>query len=105
VLRFLLAKYQHGGQATFVSHLIDMRRGSDPDFFKYLTSVEMWGGPGSVWEVDKFRSSSREEAYTDELRFRNAIISIANQMEKDGVGSERTRFIAESFKVWTEKGL
>jgi hypothetical protein len=104
-LRYLLAKYQRGGQAIFVSNLIDMRRASDPDFLKYLASVEMWGGSGSVWEVDKFRSSNREGAYADELRFRNAIISIANQMEKDGVGSERTRYIAETFKVWTVKGL
>ena len=114
LLAALLAKYRNGGQAHFVEHLIGLLKGNNPDFEKELASVSMWGGAGSVVDVPSFREKwmSREldkEADADELRFRQAIIYLAQYMNKNRIGSDAARFralsTADIFEQWTEKGL
>jgi hypothetical protein len=110
----ILWKYGYGSQAHFVEDLLRLNKSSGPDFDKELASIAMWGGSGAVWEVGKFKEGSmspamQKEADEDELRFRGAIMTIAQFMKKNGIGSEdireRSQFIADTFNHWSKKGL
>ena len=114
ILAVLLTKYGNGAQAHFVESLIRLKKRSNSDFEEELASIEMWGGAGAVWEVPKFKEDwmshvMGKEADADELRFREAIIYLANYMNTNRIGSddirERARFTADTFNYWIEKGI
>jgi hypothetical protein len=46
----LLHKCGHDGQAAVVDEIAAILETSTPDY-KRLASIDMWGGPGAVWEV------------------------------------------------------
>jgi hypothetical protein len=57
----------------------------------------MWGGSGAVWEVGPIG--------TDTAQFRNAIIQLAEAMDRDGIGTEGSRSAASIFTQWNRQGL
>jgi hypothetical protein len=57
----------------------------------------MWEGAGAVREVG--------DLGPDTLAFRNAIIHLAAEMDRQGIGLPRSRNIAEIFRQWNHGGL
>jgi len=100
----LLHKYGHDGQAAVVDEIVATLETSTPDF-KRLAGIDMWGSSGAVWEVCLISSAMRVAGRADETSFRNAIIRIAAVMDQMKIGTERTRFIAQNFQGWLDKGL
>jgi hypothetical protein len=45
------------------------------------------------------------EGHADKARFRNAIIRIAATMDQMKIGTDRSRFIAKTFRGWLDQGL
>ncbi len=100
----LLHKYGHDGQAAVVDEILASLETSNPDY-KRLSSIDMWGGSGAVWEVCLIPSAMRVAGRADETNFRNAIIRIAAAMDQMKIGTDRSRFIAKTFQGWLDKGL
>jgi hypothetical protein len=99
-LRRLLISSDNPGQAATVERLIDLRSTDAAEFDRLLQSVDMWGASGAVWEVGTTRMS-REEV----LLFRAGIIALAEWMDSEGVGFERSQFIAGVFRKWNAMGI
>ena len=110
-LRSLLVKYGYGdvdSPASYVDYLISLRESGNSDFYKELTSINIWGGAGSITDINlntQAQNISNVESYDDNLMFRQGIVSLAEQMEREGIGTDRARDIASVFKEWNEKGL
>src|SRR5438067_491573 len=100
LLADLFGKYREGGSATFVEQLIKLLEVGSPELYDKLNSIEMWGGMGSVWDYQRFygpqaygpqANVSDKEAYNDEVSLREAMISLVNQMDQEGLLDERVR--------------
>ncbi len=101
--REILVRYNHSAQASCVQTLVDAVRATDrPAYSQLLSSVEMWGGAGAVWEVDL---SGTATARADNREFRESIIEIAEQMKHLGIKASRSEEIAEVFTNWNLKNL
>jgi hypothetical protein len=98
----LLRKYHHP-QAKVVEAIFATLRTPNPDFVR-LCGIEMWGGAGAVWEVC-LSSQQCEESKSDDQSVRRAFIRLAASMDKIGIGTDRSRFIASTFQKWLDKGL
>jgi len=94
--RLLLAN-AFPGQAEIVQRLLQLNDENSDEFVRLLISVDMWGGSGAVWEVGDLGD--------DTLAFRNAFIMLAAQMERAGLGTEGSRFIASTFRQWNRAGV
>ncbi|HTW95317.1 MAG TPA: hypothetical protein VMD30_11015 [Tepidisphaeraceae bacterium] len=99
-LRRLLINSDNLGQARTVERLIELRSADPAEFNRLLQGVDMWGGSGAVWEVGPTRMN-RDEVQS----FRAAIIALAEWMESESVGFERSRFIADVFRKWNAAGI
>ena len=94
----ILTKHDHLGQAEVVQQLLQgLRSGDRSSFPTLLQSVDMWGGSGAVWEVGDLGDDTRA--------FRQAIIDLAAEMDKCGLGMERSRFVASTFAEWNRLGV
>jgi hypothetical protein len=96
-LHRLLSVHDHPGQAEILDHLIGLHDTNREEFVRVLQSNAMWGGAGAVWEVSPMGA--------DERVFRSIIVILADEMDRTNVGFERSRSIAETFRVWNEQGL
>jgi hypothetical protein len=102
VIAELLRKYRHYGQARVVEEVLATLETSGPDY-KLLRGIEMWGGAGAVWEVNLGSSQGSAEEKTDRASFFRAFVRLANTMNHAGLGTDRSRFIGETFQSWLEK--
>ena len=100
----LLRKYEHYGQATVVEQIIPTLDASQPDY-KRLAGIDMWGGSGAVWEVSLTGSKASSEAQVDKKSFHQTIIRIASEIDRLGIGTERSRSIAKIFQEWLDNGI
>ncbi len=92
-----LWSHGHKGQGSVVSDLLRMRGDDGQAFVSMLQGGEMWGGAGAVWETVGFGDNDRE--------FRSAIIRLADAMDHGGVGTDRSRSIADTLREWRRKGI
>jgi hypothetical protein len=97
-LAALHRKYQNYGQMLVLEEIIATFDTPQPDFNR-LAGTEMWGGAGAVWE------SPLEESPTDKKSFRETVIQIALSIERLGLGTDRSRFIAGTLQSWLAKGI
>jgi hypothetical protein len=94
----ILAKHDHVGQAEVIRKLLQyLEGGNQGSFVALIHSVDMWGDSGAVWEVCNLGDDTRE--------FQCAIIELAAEMDDDGLGNERSRFIASTFAKWSRMGV
>jgi hypothetical protein len=100
----LLHKYAHHGQGTVVDQIVATLETRNPDY-KRLASIDMWGGSGAVWEVCLTSGGGSDEEQADEKSFREAIVRIATAMDQMKIGTQRSRFIAETLQGWIDRGL
>jgi hypothetical protein len=96
-LHRLLIESGHPGQANFVEQLIALLSTDHEKFVRLLQSVGMWGGAGAVWEVEPLNMN--------EQAFRAGIIALAAEMDAQGIGMERSRWISYVFQEWNKAGL
>jgi hypothetical protein len=104
VIAELLRKYRHYGQARVVEEVLATLETSSPDY-KHLRGTDVWGGAGAVWEVNLGSSQGSTEEKTDRAAFFRAFVRLANTMNHAGFGTDRSRFIGETFQSWLENGL
>ena len=106
-LRDLLRKYGFHGQADIIQDILDRHSTDTQDFVDALQGVAMWGGAGAVWEVGDFTENgvAGPRAKADRRRFMRAIISLAQEMDRADLGTDRSRFIAATFSSWLDKEL
>jgi len=98
----LLSKYKHGGQEQVVRQIVESLSTPNPDF-KRLTGVDMWGGSGAVWEtILSTCSPTSDDVRRDEKAFQEAIIRVAESLERLGIGTTRSRSIADTFLQWKQ---
>jgi hypothetical protein len=101
----LLSKYGHDGQERLVREILESLSAPNPDLER-LTGVDMWGGSGAVWETILSPLSSRnEELRRDEKDFHNAIVQIARALDDLGIGTKRSRSIADAFLKLKSEGI
>lgn len=80
-------------QANVVRHLFDaLTRNDTQDFLKIITSVDMWGGSGAVWEVGGFTTSK------DEKEFWRHLIRLTDEMKAVGIKCGRAYETADIFR-------
>jgi hypothetical protein len=99
-LHALLVASDNPGQAKVVRKLMDLHQTDTAAFNHLLHSVDMWGGSGAVWEVGPSRMDSSQVR-----SFRDTIIALADWMDLQGTGLERSRFIAGVFRKWNAMGI
>jgi hypothetical protein len=104
----VLRKYGHYGQANLIAEIGELHRsGSQAEFQKAVTGSGMWGGAGSMSDV-AIVANAREitpEVQADERRFRSDIVALAEELEKESLGSPRTRQIAAVFRSWNARAI
>ena len=100
----MLQKYGHDGQARVVDEIVASFSSPDPDL-KRLSGIDMWGGSGAVWEVNLAPSKTTPEARMDKNSFCRSIIRVAEDLDRLGIGTERSRFVARVFEEWINKGI
>jgi hypothetical protein len=104
----VLRKYGHYGQANLIGEIGKLHRsGSQADFQKALTGLGVWGGAGSVSDV-AIAANAREitpEVQADERRFRSDIVALAEELDRESLGSPRTLQIAAVFRSWNVRAI
>jgi hypothetical protein len=107
-LESLLRKHGFKGQADAVAHVLTLCRAGDRSAFaQAATGLTMWGGAGSVADVE-FRSNSPrpdEEAAADVPRFYRAMIALADGLDREHLGTPRTRDVAKTFRNWLSRAV
>ncbi|MGH9522510.1 MAG: hypothetical protein ACRD3E_08255 [Terriglobales bacterium] len=103
VARDLLNKYDNPGQVDVIDRILSTFHTDVPDY-RTLSGVDMWGGSGAVWEV-LLCPCDTEEHKKDTERFWNAMIDISREMDRIGVGTPRSRQIAETFQGWLKANV
>jgi hypothetical protein len=89
----LLRNNSHDGQANVVNRLLDALTQEDKkEFIRILTSVDMWGGSGAVWEVGTFKSDR------DEREFWRQLIQLTEDMKEIGIKCGRAYSTADIFR-------
>src|SRR5215475_7503518 len=93
----LLHKHGYHGQGAVVDEILESLETAQPDH-KRLAGIDRWGGAGAVWDV----FLGEKEA---DRSFRNIIVKIAKAMDQLEIGTDRSRFIANTFQGWLDKRL
>jgi len=101
--RGVLQKYNCYGQVRVVDDIIANVEIAAPDY-RLLTSVEMWGGAGAVWDANPCNPDSAEHEM-DRKTFWKSIVGVAREMDKIGIGTPRSRQIADIFQRWLNEGI
>ena len=73
-----LIKSENIGQANAIIKLYSLLGENNPDFLKYINSVDIWGGSGAVWEV-------YIENKVDDVEFKKSIIELIDLMEETNI--------------------
>jgi hypothetical protein len=103
----LLDEYGFEPQATYLSRLANVY-GIDIDQFREeLNDPAMWGGAGSVSDVGPRSGHFIDErsAEEDEYRYRDLMVRFVEQLDREGLASDRARSIAATFREWNESGI
>ena len=95
----LLRRSGNTGQADFVSSIRTLLDTDSPDVTSHLTSVDMWGGSGAVWEVGYFESPD------DKRAFWQLVVDLAHEMRSAGIQHERSLFVADTLSEWLASGV
>jgi hypothetical protein len=93
----ILVKHNNPWQAEVVAKLIELRDSDRNEFVSRLHSGDMWGGSGSVWEVGELGSDTRS--------YWKAIVLLADEMEREGIGTERSQELARILRDWILRDL
>jgi hypothetical protein len=100
-----LCRKQGGyGQATLLDEMVAKLDSPNSDF-KRLAGNEMWGGAGAIWESPLDQSNPPNNRSGDERNHREAIVRIASIMDRLGIGTDRSRFIANVLQSWLDKRI
>lgn len=92
----LLRDSGHDGQADYIASVIDLGHRSQALFGDALTTVDMWGGSGAVWEVGEFRSAD------DARQFQSLIVRLVEQMAELGIQFDPAVEIAWVLRFWLD---
>jgi hypothetical protein len=102
-----LAKIGLLNWADELERLVQLYKADSPRFAVALTSIELWGGSGALWETNIRYDAGATAAQV--RTFREALIKIARYINHCQIGSEalrrRVAFIASTFEEWNAKGL
>ena len=86
------------GQANVVRQLLGaLIRDDKGEFIKIITSVDMWGGAGAVWEVYGFTNDK------DEKDFWRQLIKLTDQMKEIGIKCGHAYSTADIFRQELKK--
>jgi len=86
------------GQANVVRQLLGaLTRDNKDEFIKIITSVDMWGGAGAVWEVYGFTDDK------DEKDFWRQLIKLTDQMKDIGIECNHAYSTADIFRKELKK--
>jgi hypothetical protein len=96
-LERLLAKHEWPWQAGHVHSLIELQDTNEAEFVRLIQDGGMSGGSGSVWEIPNIGE--------DTVKFREAFIELADEMERIGLGCNGSRFVGYVFRQWNESGI
>src|SRR5262245_62163898 len=100
-IQAILSKYGHSAQADVVARIADLDQNDRRTFVDSIQGPEMWGGAGAVWEVAlESPNVPGLEINDDTHRFRLALIEVAKAMDRQGIGTERSRDIAATIRGW-----
>jgi hypothetical protein len=89
----LLRDNAHEAQANVVQRLLDSLIQEDKkEFLKIITSIDMWGGAGAVWEVGVFKSGA------DEKEFMRQMIRLTDEMKEIGIQFGRAYSTTDIFR-------
>jgi len=106
-LEEMLRKYSYTGQANFVEGAAHaLRSGADDEFREAITGNGIWGTAGSVSDVViAGRRDAPDGIREDEKQFRADIIALAEELEKESLGTPRSRFIAGVMRDWNARAI
>ena len=106
-LEHLLRRHGHYGQADVVDRLLRLHAtGQRNAFEEEVLGLSMWGGSGSVADVNLGYGSPRSEgeAQDDVTRFYALMAALSQALEVEGLGSPRTRQVGADFQSWLAQG-
>jgi hypothetical protein len=107
-LSSFLEEYGFGHHAGRLRYLADIYEKDDVQRFREeVNDPSMWGGAGAMWDAGPRdgRFTDLEKANADEMRFRELVIRLVEELAKQDLASEDARARAEAFRTWNEMGL
>jgi hypothetical protein len=107
-IELLLRKHGFDGQADVVADLLTRYDAPDQtEFRRRVQDVEMWGGSGSVIDCAIVANPRHvtPDLQQDERAFRSAIVQLADEMDRAGLGTPRSRDVAATFRARIERGI
>ena len=99
----LLRKHDFDAEADLVATLLVEYDAPDSTRFRHaLQDDAMWGGPGSVIDCSVVSSARvvTPEMRHDERAFRSAVVQLAEEMDRAGLGTPHSREVAATFRSW-----
>ncbi len=104
-LRELFLKYDKLFNADVLSRLVDMAHLGSSDFVKELQSGAIWGSAGSIADTVLLYSAigSLDERRGDDKELLQLLVCLGDEMEAQGIATERIRTITEGFRRTIQK--
>jgi len=99
-MRKLLQRSEYDAQAKYLSRLIAWTDCDRQAFHIGLTSMELWGGDGSVNDFCPI-TGSIEEARS----FSRCLVDLADTLADAGIRNGRMEFIARTNRMWLEQDI
>jgi hypothetical protein len=99
----LLHRYERP-QAAIPDRILDMVSRSTPDY-SYLVGLDIWGGSGSVSDTILAQPGTGAEAKADDKLLRGCVIQVAEAMDELGLGTVRSKWVADVFRKWRDSNI
>jgi hypothetical protein len=96
-LEQLLRKHQQHTFADMAKHARETYTGRPEDFRKLMTSVDWWGGSGALWDINLGYATGDAKVGQ---QFQRLIIRLVEQLDAEGLATERSRSTAQVFREW-----
>lgn len=97
-LSSVLKECDEKSMATDVAAAVD---GTEAALNAFLTSNELWGGPGSVAD----QAGMRPDRTDDRRKIEAALVRLGAEQIRAGVVNVRTRMWVATFESWAKSGI
>lgn len=88
-------------QAYIPDRILDMVSRSTPDY-SYPVGLDIWGGSGSVSDLILAQPGADAQAKADDRLLQGYVIQVAEAMDELGLGTARSRWVADVFRKWRQ---
>ena len=102
LLTAIAAVLEEGGDERSVRQVRNIVDADESALWSYLTSNELWGGPGSIADQGLVSSEGRS---TTRRRLEKALADLGEWQLSQGKVNVRTEMWVDAFRQWEQAGI